>query len=116
MGIDWSRAGDVLLILITSIAASFARYTCGMVAAQDFPPRDADGARLWWQRFGWAIAGEICACITFVMVAEAVVMIKGYSGPVGVLMGAAAATLGFPFVAGVLRRRVERRLDEGEKS
>lgn len=92
-----------------------ARYCGGLVAAQDLPPLDADGARLWWQRFGWALAGEFCACITFVMVAEAIVIVKGYSGPIGVIMGAGAATLGFPFVAGILRRRVERRIDEGEK-
>jgi hypothetical protein len=114
VGIDWSRTGEVLLILITALAASMARYFAGMVHAQDFAPADAEGARLWWHRFGWAIAGEVAACITFVMVAEAVVIMRGYDGPVGVLLGAAAATLGFPFVAGILRRRVERRVGEGD--
>lgn len=113
MGIDWSRAGEVLLILITALAASGARLFAGFINTSDYPPTDVDGARLWWSRFGWAIAAEVAACIVFVMVAEAIVIMKGLSGPAGVIMGAAAATLGFPFVAGVLRRRVETKLGEG---
>ena len=108
--IDFSRVGETTLILITALAAAFARYFAGIVASQDYPPLDGDGSRIWWRRFGWAVAAEIAACIVFVMVAEAVVIIQGYDGPIGVLMGAGAATLGFPFVAGILRRRVETKI------
>ena len=111
-GIDFSRVGEVLLILFTTVFAGAARFLSVMLHQQDLPPLDAEGARLWWRRFGWAVLGELAACITFVMVAEAVVIWRGFDGPVGVIMGAVAATLGYPFVAGKLRRRVEAKLGE----
>lgn len=111
-GIDWSRVGETLLILMTTIVAASARFLSALHISQDLPPHDVEGARLWWHRFGWAVAGELAACITFVLVAEAIVILRGYDGPVGVLIGAIAATLGYPFVAGKLRRRVEQKLGE----
>jgi hypothetical protein len=109
---DWSRVGELAVILVTTWCATAARVLGTIVSAQDYPPVDAEGARLWWRRFGWTIAAEISAVVAFVLVAEAIVVSQGYSGPVGVIIGAVAATLGFPFVAGIVRKRVERKVED----
>jgi hypothetical protein len=110
--IDWSRFGELMLILITALAATVARVAGTVIASEDFPPSDREGSRLWWRRFGWTIAAEISGVVAFVLVAEAIVISQGYSGPTGVIIGAVAATLGFPFVAGLLRKRVEKKVEE----
>jgi hypothetical protein len=111
-GFDWSRVGELALILLTTWCATAARVFFGIVSTQNFPPHDATAARLWWHRFGWTIAAEISAVIAFVLVAEAIVVSQGYSGPYGVIIGAVAATLGYPFVAGIVRKRVEKQVED----
>lgn len=110
--VDWGRIGEVLIILVTTLFATAARVTGTIVSTKDFPPHDVEGARIWWRRFGWTIAAEISSVIAFVLVAEAIVITQGYSGPIGVIIGAVAATLGFPFVAGIVRKRVESKIED----
>jgi hypothetical protein len=109
--IDWSRLGEVLLITVVAFAATIARVCFGVVSTQDLPPDDAELCRIWKKRMAWALVGELAAIVVFVLCAEAIVMLRGYSGPAGVLMGAAAAVLGYPFLAGLLRKRVASRLN-----
>jgi hypothetical protein len=47
-----------------------------------------------------------------VLIAEAIVIWKDLPGPLGVIMGAVAALLGFPFVASLVRRRVAKHFEE----
>lgn len=110
--IDWVRVSETFIILVTALAATIARVAGTVIASEDFPPSDAEGSRLWWRRFGWTIAAEISGVVAFVLVAEAIVISQGYSGPTGVIIGAVAATLGFPFVAGLLRKRVEKKVED----
>ena len=110
--IDWNRVGEMVIILVTTLFATAARVFTTVISTQDFPPHDAEGSRIWWRRFGWTIAAEISSVIAFVLVAEAIVISQGYSGPIGVIMGALAATLGFPFVAGLVRKRIEKQIED----
>ncbi len=96
---------------IVAFAATCARVCFSIVAAENYPPDDPALARLWRKRMGWALVGELAAIVVFVLCAEAFVMVRGYSGPTGVLIGAGAAVLGFPFLSGILRKRVASRLN-----
>jgi len=110
-GIDWSRLGEVLLITLVAFVGTLARVCFGVVSNNDFPPEDAKLARIWRHRMLWALTGELAAIVLFVLCAEAIVLLQGYSGPTGVLMGAGAAVLGFPFVQGIFRKRVASRFN-----
>ncbi len=109
--IEWDRLQEVALVAVVAFAATVARVCFGVVAASNYPPKDPELARLWLMKMRWAIAGEVAATLVFILCAEAFVMVRGLSGPTGVLIGAAAAVLGFPFLSGILRKRVASRLE-----
>lgn len=114
MYLDVHRCIEVMLIFLAALLGSAARMLFGLIGAQDYPPADIKLRILWAQRYRWAIAGEVSAVLLFVMVAEAVVIIRGYSAPTGVILGATAAVLGYPFVAGAVRKRIARKLEVEE--
>ena len=109
--IELQRFIDVGIILVAALAATAARMIQGIIKTGDYPPEDSRLRRLWNQRMRWALAGEISAVVFFVLVAEAMVMMRNWSGPTGVIIGALAAVLGFPFIAGMIRRRVTRKFE-----
>lgn len=109
------RLLEVAIVSLAATSAAAARIIFSIINSKDYPPIDPQLRQLWLQRMRWAVVGEVAAIITFVLVAEAVVMLRELSGPAGVLIGAGAAVLGYPFLAGLLRRRVERKMQEGEQ-
>lgn len=111
MNFDWDRALHICAVLAVTFAATAARFIYGIQASKDYCPEDPEEARIWRQRMTWAVAGELSAAIMFVLVAEAVVIWQGLSGPEGVIIGAIAALLGFPFIAGLIRRHVEKKME-----
>lgn len=113
--IDYRRCFEVVTIFLVAIFGTIARMIADLVARGDYPPDEPALLHLWRRRMGWAVTGEVAAVLLFVTVAEAIVILRGYSGSSGVLIGATSAVLGYPFLAGLLRRRVERRFGEEEK-
>lgn len=99
------------MIFLVALVGTAARMLFTLTAAADYPPVDPKLRLLWCQRYRWAIAGEVSAVILFVMVAEAIVTIRGYSGSAGVIIGALAAVLGYPFIASAVRKRVAQKLE-----
>lgn len=111
---DWHRVAEVVVILLAATAATMSRFIHGIIVRKDYKPAEPERAALWSQRMQWAIAGEIAAILLFVLIAEAIVIWKQLPGPLGVIMGAVAALLGFPFVSGIVRRRVSKHFEESE--
>lgn len=110
--IDMNRVLEVVLILVAALAATMSRFIHGIIVRKDYKPADPELAKLWDQRMRWAVAGEIAAVVLFVLIAEAIVIWKQLPGPLGVIMGAVAALLGFPFVSSLVRRRVSKHFEE----
>ncbi len=111
MNFDQDKVLHILAVLAATFAATAARFIYGIQVQKDYCPADPVEAQLWKQRMIWAVAGEISAAIMFVLLAEAIVIWKGLGGPEGVMIGAIAALLGFPFIAGIIRRQVEKRME-----
>jgi len=103
------RIFEALIVLIVALAATAARVIFSIISSSDYPPEHPKLAAIWKNRLRWAVAGEVSAVVTFVMLAEAIVIYRDLSSPVAVFIGAGAAVLGYPFLAGKFRNRVERR-------
>lgn len=110
--LDMERVIEVIVILIAAIAATMSRFIHGIITRKDYKPSEPELAKLWEQRMRWAVAGEVAAVVLFVLIAEAIVIWKQLPGPIGVIMGACAALLGFPFVSSLVRRRVSKHFEE----
>jgi len=114
--VNWNRLIEVALVFLVALAVTAARVIHNLLEDEKSFPSDEEIARVWRHRLYWAIGGEVAAIISFVIIAEAIVIYWNYESPVAVLIGAGAAVLGYPFLAGMFRKRVAQRLQQPEGS
>lgn len=79
-------------------------------AAAEQPPTDAAQLAAWRRRRRWLLLSELSALPCFVILALAIPEYFAWSSNLGNLFGLGLGAFGFPFVSGVAKALIERRL------